>query len=183
MASWKNNNTLESRRLVEEVLNPPKKTGKIVARDRRHLKYLIEDRIKKFRSNCDLNDIDVSHVTDMSFLFQGHPFNLFNGDISQWDVSSVKNMRCMFWNCRFNGDISNWDVSNVEDMSDMFRSSKFNSDISNWDVSNVRNMAGMFSDSEFKGDISNWDVMGVESMKGMFDNSPLEGKEPSWYKA
>ena len=149
MTSWKNNNTLESRRLVEGVLNPLEKTKKVVARDRRHLKSLIEDRIKKFRSNCDLNDIDVSHVTDMSFLFQGHPFNLFKGDISQWDVSSVKNMRCMFWNCRFNGDISNWDVSNVEDMSDMFRSSIFNSDISNWDVSNVRNMAGKFSGSEF----------------------------------
>ena len=87
MTSWKNNNTLESRRLVEEVLDSPKKAGKVVARDRRHLKSLIEDRIKKFRSNCDLNDIDVSHVTDMSFLFHG--FNLFNGDISQWDVSRI----------------------------------------------------------------------------------------------
>ena len=67
MTSWKNNNTLESRRLVEGVLNPLEKTKKVVARDRRHLKSLIEDRIKKFRSNCDLNDIDVSHVTDMSF--------------------------------------------------------------------------------------------------------------------
>ena len=182
MTSWKNNNTLESRRLVEGVLNPLEKTKKVVARDRRHLKSLIEDRIKKFRSNCDLNDIDVSHVTDMSFLFQGHPFNLFKGDISQWDVSSVKNMRCMFWNCRFNGDISNWDVSNVEDMSDMFRSSIFNSDISNWDVSNVRYMYCMFIDSKFSGDISNWNVSKVKNNTWMFKGSPLEGKEPDWYR-
>lgn len=47
MTSWKNNNTLESRRLAEEILNPLEKTKKVVARDRRHLESLIEDRIKK----------------------------------------------------------------------------------------------------------------------------------------
>lgn len=26
----------------------------------------------------------------------------------------------MFWNSQFNGDISNWDVSNVKDMCGMF---------------------------------------------------------------
>ena len=45
---------------------------------------------------------------------------------------------------QFNGDISNWDVSSVTDMSDMFSESQFNGDISNWDVSNVTNMIGMF---------------------------------------
>ena len=182
MTSWRSNNTLESRRLVEEVLGPAGSatTRKVVARDRRHLKSLIEDRIKKFRSNCDLNDIDVSHVTDMSLLFQGHPFNLFNGDISQWDVSSVKNMRCMFWNCRFKGDISNWNVSNVEDMSDMFRSSKFNGDISNWDVSNVTNMGSMFSYSNFNGDISKWDVSNVTNMNSMFYGSNFNSDISKW---
>ncbi|MCF0125954.1 MAG: BspA family leucine-rich repeat surface protein, partial [Clostridia bacterium] len=54
------------------------------------------------------------------------------------------------------GDISNWDVSNVTDMSCMFYNSEFNGDISNWDVSNVTNMRWMFSDSKFNGDISKW---------------------------
>jgi surface protein len=47
----------------------------------------------------------------------------FNGDISKWDVSNVKNMNRMFESSTFtceNGDISNWDVSNVKDMSFMF---------------------------------------------------------------
>ena len=36
------------------------------------------------------------------------------GHISEWDVSSVTNMKELFsGNTTFNDDISNWDVSNV----------------------------------------------------------------------
>ena len=65
---------------------------------------------------------------------------VFNQDISTWDVSNVTNMECMFEECElFNKDISKWDVSNVENMSDMFSGCKtFNQDISSWDVSNVK---------------------------------------------
>ena len=38
----------------------------------------------------------------------------FNGDISKWDVSMLKDMNWMFYKSKFNGDISNWDVSKVE---------------------------------------------------------------------
>ena len=44
----------------------------------------------------------------------------FNGDISKWNVSNVKDMNCMFAYSKFNGDISNWDVSNVEYTKGMF---------------------------------------------------------------
>ena len=38
----------------------------------------------------------------------------FNGDISEWDVSNVKNMSYMFTGCsQFNQDISNWNVDKV----------------------------------------------------------------------
>ena len=38
----------------------------------------------------------------------------FNQDLSEWDVSSVTDMLCMFDGCKsFNQDISGWDVSNV----------------------------------------------------------------------
>jgi surface protein len=43
----------------------------------------------------------------------------------------------MFRFSQFNRDISNWDVSSVFDMRNMFDDSQFNQDISNWDVSNV----------------------------------------------
>ena len=45
----------------------------------------------------------------------------------------------MFSDSVFNGDISNWDVSNVNGMSHMFARSKFNGNISNWNVSNFEN--------------------------------------------
>ena len=184
--------------LVEEsesdVLRPTRKS---------ELKAIIRHRIEEYGPKCDLNDIDVSRVTDMSDLFFS---SKFNGDISQWNVSSVRNMNGMFYNSQFNGDISKWDVHNVESMLNMFNESRFNGDISKWDVSSVETMSGMFANSEFNGDISKWNVRRVEDMHGMFhnskfngdiskwnvrrvkdmsmmfDKSPLEGKEPSWYK-
>ena len=52
----------------------------------------------------------------------------------------------MFYKCsKFNQDISNWNVSNVKNMYGMFyMCDKFNKDISNWDVSNVKHRGGMF---------------------------------------
>ena len=83
------------------------------------LKDIILQRIEVEGDEVDLNDIDVSKITDMSSLFENNID--FNGDISEWDVSNVTNMRGMFFNCEnFNKDISNWDVYNVKDMSYMF---------------------------------------------------------------
>ena len=50
-------------------------------------------------------------------------YSVFNKDISNWDVSNVKDIYMMFFNSKFNEDISDWDVSNVLDMTDTFRCS------------------------------------------------------------
>ena len=148
---------LESRRLAEEVLGSTKKSEKIVARNRSHLEELIEEAKRTQGPNCDLNHIDVSRITDMSFLFYESDFN---GDISKWDVSNVKNMSFMFHIAQsFNQPIGNWDVSNVTDMTAMF-----------------------FAAISFNQDISKWDVSKVEVMRGMFTNSPLSNNPPAWYK-
>ena len=128
------------------------------------LKFIIYDRIDKEGLECDLNDIDTSLITDMSWLFYCTDFN---GDISGWDVSNVKNMSHMFYQSRFNNDISNWNVSNVEDTSEMFMYSVFNKDISNWDVSKVKNMSYMFYNSSFNQDISNWNISDDCNVYGM----------------
>ena len=76
---------------------------KITARDKNHLRELIDQAIDNKHMYCDLNFIDVSQVTDMSGLFAG---SHFNGDISRWDVSNVTDMSEMFCNSYFDGDIS-----------------------------------------------------------------------------
>jgi surface protein len=77
--------------------------------------------------------------------YHGYGLAKFNGDISEWDVSNVKNMTSMFDDSKFNRDISKWNVSNVTTMEDMFNCAQsFNQPIGDWDVSNVTDMNGMF---------------------------------------
>jgi len=119
---------------------------------------------------------DLSGVTDLSGAFRGT--DLFNGDISNWDVSIVTNMSNMFaFTKSFNQDIGydtgtgeGWDVSNVTNMNNMFQEAEvFNQDIGGWDVSGVTSMADMFSEADaFNQDIGDWDVSKVETMEGMF---------------
>ena len=116
---------------------------KYFPKTKEELKAIIKKRIKDEGNEVNLNDIDVSKITDMSKLFV---LTNFNGDISSWDVSNVTNMSGMFSGCEsFNQDISDWDVSNVTNMENMFYNcSKFNQDISSWDVSNVKDKHLMF---------------------------------------
>ena len=138
----------------------------------------------------------------MSYLFSGFSFKteegfyLFNGDISEWDVSKVTNMKSMFQNASaFNGDISKWDVSKVTNMDNMFngipadadfgfpqKPNKFNGDISNWNVSNVINMIQMFEDSNFAQNLEAWGkhIRKDIDKSNMFTNSKVT-KLPSWY--
>ena len=67
-------------------------------------------------------------------MFSWSPFYV---DISDWDVSSVKNASYMFAWSQFNGDISDWDVSSITDrgMESMFEGAEmFNQDLSKWCV-------------------------------------------------
>ena len=118
-------------------------------------------------SDANLNWIDVSNITDMSFLFARENITT-NFDVSKWDVSNVISMNGMFKNqIVFNCDISNWDVSNVTDMAAMFYNcTRFNQDLSKWNVSNVEFMDNMFYDSGMSYDISKWNVSNVKSYNG-----------------
>ena len=102
---------------------------------------IINDRIAENGTDCDLNDIDTSLITDMSGLFYRSPFN---GDISKWDVSNVESMADMFNKSSFKGDISDWNVSNVKQMGWMFAYSKFDGDLCKWNVDNKCMTGNMF---------------------------------------
>ena len=115
--------------------------------DYAELVKLIDRYIKAAGYNCSLNWIDTSEIDDMRNLFSfSYIACYFNGNISKWNVSNVKDMYGMFYGCDFNGNISDWDVSNVTNMSYMFYSDKkFNQDISKWDVKKVSKYYDMFT--------------------------------------
>ena len=119
------------------------------------LKNIINNLISKRGDNADLNDIDVSEITDMSELFR---YEAFNGNISEWNVSNVTDMTAMFYKSAFNGNLSSWDVSNVKHMSWMFGYSDFdNASINNWNVT-------------------------CDTFMGVFTKTSLEKNPPKWYK-
>ena len=115
--------------LQEKLVIKKSNKYKYFPQTKKELKAIIKQRIKDGGNKVDLNDIDVSKITDMEILFWGTDFN---GDISSRDVSNVIDMSGMFRACEaFNQDISAWDVSNVKDMNEMFYGCfEFNKDIS-----------------------------------------------------
>ena len=128
------------------------------------LRKILEKRLAK-NKDANLNDIDVSEITDMGLfksrgLFEGlDPHNI---DISDWNVSKVNDMSCMFYEC-----------------------SNFDCDLGNWDVSKVNYMGHMFRNCEkFKGEgLEYWNVSGVKNMDRMFDKCTSMKNIPSWYKS
>ena len=116
-----------------------------IATDKDSLREIIRNEIKLHGKKCNLNHIDVSQVTDMSFLFCNSPFA---GDISLWNVSKVTNMASMFQSSKFNGDISRWEVDNVTDMNYMFLDSQFTGDITDWTPYKLKEIGGMFQDCQ-----------------------------------
>ena len=82
---------------IQEKLIIKKNKYKYFPETKKELKEIIEKRIKDEGNEVDLNDIDVSNITDMSNLFGD--FHSFNGNISDWDVSNVTDMTSMFYNC------------------------------------------------------------------------------------
>ena len=151
------------------------------------LQDIIIKRIETYGLDCDLNDIDVSKIKDMSNLFDADKndiFKYFNGDISQWNVSNVVNMCRMFYGCKnFNCDLSRWNVSNVENMYAMFRyCTNFNGDISKWNVSNVKNMVDMFYEcTNFRQNLEYWNIYWNISKCNMSDTFLNCPTSPTWY--
>ena len=97
--------------------------------------------------------------------------NLFNQDLSGWNMVNVLLMDFMFSYCSsFNQPIGDWDVSNVVYMNRVFEECLvFNQPLHNWDTSSVVDMTGLFSGAiSFNQPIGDWDVSKVESMDYMF---------------
>ena len=128
---------------------------------------------------------DVSHVTDLSYLFiYSSELEDISG-ISNWDVSNVTLLQGTFSGIKASNvdALSNWDVSNVTNMSSTFSGSKIAdlSGIANWNTSKVTDMSGMFSAIESPNvdalatkvvdGVTRWDVSNVKNMSNMFYRS------------
>ena len=142
------------------------------------LKSILNVQVKIHTNTGNFNHIDVSSVTDMSYLFHNddkfQSNNKFNGDISKWDVSNVTNMNNMFRKATsFNKDIGSWNVSNVTNMMYVFyRATSFNQNIGRWNVSNVTDMSSMFHGAKsFNQNIRSWNVSKVAFMSDMFNGA------------
>jgi len=156
--------------------------------------YIVADKdmlVKAVANGECLTKYCTSKVTDMSKLFSytstitGHNNGYINGDIDNWDVSNVTNMKQMFWYANsFNQDIGKWDVSSVTDMGSMFfRALQFNQDIGKWDVSSVIKMDQMFELADnFNQDLSQWCVKDIKTIPDRFSlGSALTPKNhPVW---
>lgn len=129
----------------------------------------------QFIEEMNLEKLDVSNVTDMSWMFYDcSSLNKLN--ISGWDMTNVMDMSSMFEGCTSlpTVDVSTWNTSNVTDMTGMFRlcSSLNNLDVSRWNTSKVTSMGTMFNSctSLTSLDVSNWDTSNVTAMYTMFNN-------------
>ena len=141
--------------------------GIVAPNDKNELRKIIEFYSKNYPEDS-LNWLDVSRITDMSYLFKE---TVYNGDISKWDTSNVINMEGLFhYAYKFNTSINGWDVSNVTNMCCMFCNAwRFDQPIGDWDVSSVTDMECMFDNAEiFDWPIGDWNVSNVTSMKYMF---------------
>jgi len=114
----------------------------IEVRTKEKLMEIIKNEIYLNGPECDLNHLDVSNVTDMSWLFYQ---SNFNGNISKWDTARVTNMEGMFSGSLFDGDICGWNTSQVKSMNYMFASCAFTQNLTAWDTSGVTQIYNIFS--------------------------------------
>ena len=136
-----------------------------------YLIKLLERMVEVRGDEGDFNDIDTSEIESMNLLFYEN--KTFNGNISGWNVSKVKDMFGVFHTTSFNQDISKWEFPNVLNMNYMFcNATSFNQDISNWKFPNVEDMSGMFDNAtSFNQPIGNWKFPNVKNMSCMFHNT------------
>ena len=67
-------------------------------------------------------------------------YSLFDGDISQWNVSNCMNMKKMFSHAQFNGDLNSWKVSKLCNTKNMFFDSGiyYNDKLPGWFTGSVK---------------------------------------------
>ena len=127
-------------------------------KDRFELIEILKEKLEEDK-NADLNDIDISKLFSLNFVFKGlDPYNI---KIDEWNTSNIKHMQSVFMGCRhFDCDLSKWDVSNVEDMYGTF-----------------------YGCRKFTGQgLENWKPKKCKNFIYIFEQCTSLKNKPSWYK-
>jgi len=117
----------------------------------KELREIVYERAKTNKDDIlDLNDIDISNIDNLSYLFERVDIKAV--DMNNWDVSHVKDIHGMFW-CNDNIEeiyIDEWDTSNIESFYGTFyKCKKLNIlDLSNWKFDKCTEFDLMFKGCE-----------------------------------
>ena len=121
--------------------------GKNKFNSKEELKKYLKSEIERQGENVVIQNLDVSNLKDLSYLFEDITNGVRSLDLSGWNTSHVHEMDCMFYRCDSleSLNLSGWDVSNVVDMGSMFCGceSLESLDLSGWDTHNVWDMDNM----------------------------------------
>ena len=81
-------------------------------------------------------------------LFVRDPYSI--QDINDWDVSNVTDMSLMFLHTKaFNQPLDAWNTSKVNDMNNMFSfTDTFNQSLSSWNIASLQNIDYMFESAQ-----------------------------------
>ena len=144
--------------------------------------------IKDIKENTfEIKLVNISNITNMSYMFSECTSLLSVSDLSKWDTSNITDMSYVFYGCssltKLSG-ISEWDTKNVIYMNNLFSFCKNLEnlpDISKWNTNKVKDLNNIFSGcSSLKElpDISKWNTSHVMDIKGIFNNCTSLKKLP-----
>ena len=132
--------------LKRDLLGETREEDKFYTEEK--LREYLKSEVEKQGENVVIQNLDVSHIEDLSWLFVGIAAGVKTLDLSGWKTSGVKNISWMFSGCKTleSLDLSGWDTFKVKTMNDMFACCENieHLDISGWDTFKVKNMARMF---------------------------------------
>ena len=165
---------LEKFKLNSKNLSP---IYKFNPKDKGELINTIIEICKKDKADIvDLNIIDTSKITDMSYVFCNGSIQWQldgrNIDISDWNVSNVTDFHnCFEGYLIFDCDLSKWDVSKCYCFRAMFMNCLdfTGKGLENWDMKSATDISHMFQEcKKLDIDLSKWDLQNCRNYKYVF---------------